>query len=127
MVGVTLLDLLADDLLGWLEADDAPRRVLLWLDPERGFARLAAYLDEPLAARGAHLLRCDADVAEGQLAAQLALLGLEGEPAARAVVYLPGFGRGALEPRPDGAAPALWSVYDYRYKGAVWGRGAGAE
>jgi hypothetical protein len=70
---MNIIDLLVDDLLGWLEADDAPRRVLLWLDPERGFARLAEYLGDPLAARSAHLLRCDAGTLDRQLAARLAL------------------------------------------------------
>ena len=37
-----LLTLLAGDLLAWLrqKPDGAPRRVLLWLDPQREFGRL---------------------------------------------------------------------------------------
>jgi PglZ domain len=35
-------------------------------------------------------------------------------------VYLPGYDRWSLEPRPDGTAPDLWSVYEQRYKGALW-------
>src|SRR5688572_7542767 len=105
-----LLALLADDLLGWLAAapDDVPRRVLLWLDPEAQFARLVPHLEPVLTARGAQLLRYDADGGHSQIGLKLALLRLDAEAAGHAVVYLPGFGRSALEPRPDGRVPALW-------------------
>ena len=43
---MTLLDLLADDLLRWMDAapDGVPRRVLLWLDPEGQFRRLVSHM-----------------------------------------------------------------------------------
>ena len=55
---MTLLDLLADDLLHWMDAapDGVPRRVLLWLDPERQFRRLATHLGPVLLARGTGFL-----------------------------------------------------------------------
>src|SRR5205823_8066440 len=71
----------------------------------------------------ARLLCHEAGMGEGQLALKLRLLRLDAGGSERAVVYLPGFGRGALEPQPDGSVPDLWAVYDYRYKGCVWGRG----
>ncbi|MCC7107428.1 MAG: PglZ domain-containing protein, partial [Chloroflexi bacterium] len=122
---MTLPDLLADDLLAWLHAaaDDLPRRVLLWLDPRAEFSRLVAHLAPALEARGAHLLRYAPDEGVGQLQLKLELLRLDREPDGRAVVYLPGFDIEALEPRPDGRAPGLWSVIDRRYKEAIWGRG----
>ena len=122
---MTLLDLLADDLAAWLgsAADGLPRRVLLWLDPERQFARLVSHLEPALAARGARLLRCAPDEAGSQVALKLALLRLDAAPGARAVAYLAGYDHQALEPRPDGGSPQLWSVYEYRYKGCVWGAG----
>ena len=122
---MTLLDLLADDLLRWMDAapDGVPRRVLLWLDPEGQFRRLVSHMEATLLARGIQLL-CPEQIEDaGQLPLKLALLRLEGEPGARAVVYLPGFDRDALEPSRDGRPPTLWSVYEYRFKGCVWGRG----
>ncbi len=122
---MTLLDLLAQDLLQWMDAapDGVPRRVLLWLDPEGQFRRLTPHLEAVLAARGVRLLCHEPTDGAGQLHLKLALLRLESEPAARAIVYLPGFDREAVEPRQDGRPPALWSVYEYRFKGCVWGRG----
>lgn len=122
---MSLLDLLANDLLAWMKAapDGVPRRVLLWLDPEAQFARLAGHLEPALAGCGAKLLRLDPEAGFGQLALKLELLRLEAAGDGRAVVYLPGFGRPALGPRLDGAAPDLWGVYEYRFKGCVWGLG----
>jgi hypothetical protein len=42
-----LVDLLAQDLLQWIGAapDGVPHRMLLWLDPEGQFRRLAPHLD----------------------------------------------------------------------------------
>jgi hypothetical protein len=134
--GSGLVELLAGDLLRWMEGptDGVPRRVLLWLDPERQFARLVPHLDTVLAARSARLLRHDAGGATGQFALKLALLEMEGDAdaddtPARAVVYLPGYGRTALEPStdPDDGVPPLWGLYEYRYKGCVWGLGKAAE
>jgi hypothetical protein len=122
---MTLVDLLAQDLLQWMDAapDGVPRRVLLWLDPEGQFRRLAPHLEPILLARGAQLLCHEPTDGTGQLHLKLRLLRLDAEPATRAVVYLPGFDREALEPQADGRPPALWSVYDYRFKGCIWGRG----
>src|SRR5438046_51851 len=120
-----LADLLATDLLAWMAAapDGVPRRVLLWLDPPRQFARLVPYLERPLAARGARLLCHDARADKGQLGLKLTLLETEADGTRQAVVYLPGFERAALEVPPDTGIPDLWSVYDYRYKGCVWSLG----
>lgn len=122
---MTLLDLLAADLLGRLEdcADGVERRVLLWLDPEGQFSRLVGHLEPALVARGAQLLRYDPGGGCGQVALKLALLRLDGTPGERAVVYLPGFDRGALAPGANGAPPRLWSVYEHRFKGRLWGLG----
>ena len=119
---MTLLDLLAADLLGRLAGapDDSPRRVLLWLDPEGQFRRLADHIEPVLVARGAQLLRYDLEAGMGQVGLKLALLRL-GAGDERAVVYLPGFGRTALQPHPDGGPPALWGVYEFRFVGRVWG------
>lgn len=133
--GDSVIELLAGDLLRWMDGatDGVPRRVLLWLDPERQFARLVPFLDAPLAARGARLLQHDAGMAAGQLALKLELLALEmnagaGNAPERAVVYLSGYGRAALEPAgAEGGMPALWGLYEYRYKGCVWGLGKAAE
>ncbi len=116
------LEALADDLRSALAShpDGGQRCVLLWLDPNSDFQRLVPHLDGPLVASGTHLLRYSLEEGAGQVTLKMLLLRLEGE-AASAVVYLPGFGRGALEPPPDGGLPELWSVYEYRFKGAVWG------
>src|SRR5439155_21727248 len=74
-----------------------------------------------LAERDVRLL-CADPTEGGQLDLKLALLRLEGQADGRAVVYLPGADQRGLEPRPDGRPPSLWSVYEYRYKGCVWGR-----
>lgn len=118
--------MLADDLLASLRSapDGAPRQVLLWLDPEQQFARLVEHLEPPLLARQAQLLRHDPQAGTGQLVLKVALLRVEADPASSAVVYLAGFDGRALEPRADGGVPTLWSVYEYRYKGAVWGLGS---
>jgi hypothetical protein len=123
----SLLERLARDLLTWMvtASDGVPRRVLLWLDPECGFLRLSTHLGPALEAQGARLLRYDPAAGSGQLSLKLALLRLEAEPEARAVVYLPGFETSDLQPRPDGGLPGLWGVFEYRYKGCVWGRGKG--
>lgn len=115
-----LIALLADDLAAALATrSDGARRVLLWLDPERQFSRLAEHLAGPLEARGLRLLRYAPDAGLGQLGLKLALLRAEPGGAAL-VVYLPGFNRAALEPRADGRTPELWGVYEYRYKGVIW-------
>lgn len=110
---MTLVDLLADDLAFSLASrlDGAPRRVLLWLDPEAQFARLSSFLESALAAKGAKLFRFDPETGLGQLAIELELLRLEAV-GAMAVVYLPGFDRPALEPRSAGTAPELCGVYE---------------
>lgn len=122
---MSLGELLADDLIGWMEKapDGVPRRVLLWLDPERQFGRLVELLAPALESRGVSLLSLDLAAGESPTRLKLELLESESDPDGRSVVYLPGFGRRDLEPRPDGTPPALWSVYDYRFKGCVWGRG----
>lgn len=123
-MGSALIDVLAEDLLAWMDSskDDEPRSVLLWLDPEREFKRLVPHLIPVFAGRQAQLLSHGGKEAEaGQLDLKLALLRLGyGE---RAIVYLPGFERDAASPKPDGRRPVLWSVYEYRFKGCVWGRG----
>ncbi|MGI8552531.1 MAG: hypothetical protein ACR2PL_17345, partial [Dehalococcoidia bacterium] len=164
---MSLLDLLAEDLLAWLErgADGVRRTVLLWLDPASAFARLAAVLEPALGNRDASLLTLANP--RSQLPLKLDLLRLEprhpspsggegpgvrgetgaedlAEPSAISpqrsaaprpipdtrhpipapvVVYLPGCSREDLAPR-GGAAPALWSVYEYLYKGCAWVLGA---
>ncbi len=126
---ISLTEQLADDLLGWLGAstDGAPRRVLLWLDPHREFERLIESLASNLAARGARLLRSESNQRTSQLGLKLELLRLDALPGACAIVYLPGFDRASIEPRRDGSAPALWSVYEYRFKGCIWGNGKHPE
>jgi hypothetical protein len=123
----SLIQRLANDLVAWMDAapDRVPRRVLLWLDPDRSFMRLAEYLGPVLQGPGIRLLRYGPEQGLGQLSLKLELLRLEAEPEARAVVYLPGFETSALSPRPGGGLPRLWGVCEYRYKGCVWGRGKG--
>lgn len=122
---MTLIDLLAQDLLQWMgnAPDGVPRRVLLWLDPECQFRRLAAHVTSVLLARDTQFLCCEPKESASQFPLKLALLHVEAESKMRTVVYLPGFDRDALEPRPNGRLPALWSVNNYRFKGCVWGRG----
>jgi hypothetical protein len=121
-----LTDLLATDLDNWLKQtpDGLARRVLLWLDPDSSFRRLVGGSSAELTSRGIRLLSYDPSAGFGQLALKLALLKTEADSAVRVAVYLPGFGGVDLEPRADGSPPALWSVYEYRYKGCVWGKGA---
>jgi PglZ domain-containing protein len=126
----TLLDALADDLLAWprRSSDGVPRHVVLWLDPTRDLARLAPHLAPIIEQRGSRLLTPAPEEGRGQLALKLDLLRLassgRGTDAPHAVVYLPGYGLDALEPRPDGSLPVLWALYEYRYTGCVWGRGS---
>ena len=122
---ITLLDLLANDLIDWMgrAPDDVPRRVLLWLDPDRQFSRLVAPLEPILQKLGTGLMRYAPEAGSGQFAIKLALLRLESMGEGRAIVYLPSFTRQALEPDPDTEAPGLWALYDYRYKGCIWGLG----
>src|SRR5713226_8962004 len=79
---MTLAELLAADLLAWLDraGDGVPRRVLLWLDPESQFARLAPRLEAPLAEAGARLLVLAGR--DQQLLLKLELLRLEAGPGA---------------------------------------------
>ncbi len=113
---MTLHQLLADDLLHWMDAarDDVPRRVLLWPDPEGTLRRLAQHLEPVLLGRGVRLLRYRPDGEPRQLPLRVELLRLEAQPQGRAVVYLPGSDLDATEPRPDWRPQALWSVYEYR-------------
>ena len=122
---MALSDLLAEDLLRWMDAvtDGVPRCVLLWLDPERQFGRLVPHVEPVLLNCDTQLLRCEPADGSSQLRLKLALLRLEGEANGRTIVYLPGFDRDALEPRSDGRLPALWSVYEYRFKGCALGSG----
>lgn len=122
---ITLLNLLAQDLVEWMDRapDNVPRRVLLWLDPESQFSRLAAHLEPTLQKLGTVLVRYPPEAGGRQFAIKLALLRLESTEEGRSVVYLPGFSRQALEPDPDGGTPGLWALYDYRFKGCVWGLG----
>ncbi len=124
-----LIQSLAGDLLAWMDVrpDGVPRRALLWLDPDGAFARLVPHLAPALAEQGVRLLRYAPEEGTGHLRLKLELLRLEAEPEARAVLYLKGFAPTDLEPRPDGGLPRLWSVFEYRYKGSVWGRGKAPE
>ena len=116
----SLRELLAVDLVSRLDISsaEAPRRVLLWLDPDQGFERVWPSVAEELATRHTVALRCEAGT-PGQFATKIALLRSEGE-GVKVVVYLPGSTAAGLEPKRDGSAPDLWSVYDYRYKGEQW-------
>lgn len=122
---MALSDLLTSDLISWMSdaPDGVPRRVLLWLDPESQFARLLPYLETELSNRKVKLLRCDAELGQVQFALKLALLRIEATNDERAIVYLPGFQSEALEPHTNGTPPDLWAIYDYRFKGCVWGEG----
>jgi len=125
MTSTTLLDLLAQDLVDWMDRapDDVPRRVLLWLDPDSQFSRLVTHMEPTLKKLGTGLVRYAPEAGSGQFAIKLALLRLESMEEGRAIVYLPSFTRQALEPDPDTEAPGLWALYDYRYKGCIWGLG----
>lgn len=126
-----LLTLLADDLLGALrrEPDGVARRVLLWLDPAREFARLAPHLAPALEPHGARLLSFAPADGAGQLGLKLDLLRMAsaGQDARVAVVYLPGYGPDALDPQPGGGPPDLWALCEYRYTGCAWGTGGRRE
>ncbi len=113
-------ELLAEQLLACAASapDGVPRRVVLWLDPERGFQRLWPHVAASLEARSARALTVAGDA--DQLGVKVEILRLEAAREGVAVVYLPGFGREELSPRPNGTAPTLWSVYDQRYKGALF-------
>lgn len=119
--GAALADVLADEVLASsLESPDGvTRRTILWLDPLREFERLWPFVAASLEARSARPFKSGEAVAD-QLRLKLALLRFEKEPTGRAVIYLPGADQSALEPRADGTAPALWAVYEHRYKGIIW-------
>lgn len=118
-MGRTLIEQLADDLVGWLNRgqDGVPRAVLLWLDLTEEFSRLATAVEAELASRNVRFLQGERNA---QLPLKLDLLRLDRD-GGRAVVYLPGCSRADLEPHADGKAPGLWGIYEYRYRGAVWG------
>lgn len=124
MPASTLFDLLVGDLVAYLgqSADPVRPHALLWLDPGGEFARLVPHLAPNLEQHGARPLNFGQDAPPSQLALKLELL--RGDDRGSAVVYLPGYGVDALEPRADGGLPALWALYEYRYTGVVWGRGA---
>lgn len=115
-----LAELLAEQLLGCAASapDGVPRRVILWLDPERGFQRLWPHVARRLEERSVRALICAEE--RDQLGVKVELLRVEAAAGVTAVVYLPGFDVRDLAPRPDGTAPTLWSVYDQRYKGAFF-------
>lgn len=115
-----LAELLADQLLACASSapDGVPRRVVLWLDPERGFQRLWPHVARHLEGRSTRALVCAGE--DDQLRVKVELLRVEAAAEAAAVVYLPRFDVRDLCPRPDGTAPTLWSVYDQRYKGAFF-------
>lgn len=114
-----LLDVLANDLAAWLDraADGVPRGVVLWLDPDREFERLARRLEEALERSKVRLV-CGEP--KKQFALKLRLLQCDAGNE-RVVAYLPGFSRFDLEPRLDGQSPGLWGVFEYRFKGSIWG------
>lgn len=115
----TLIKALADDLTGAIArtSDGTKRPVVLLLDPDRQFSRLMPDLETELGSRGVALV-----VLRGlnqQFASKMELIRREaaGGPV---VVYGPGFGPDALTPKSGAAAPELWALVDYRYKGVVW-------
>ena len=118
-----LPELLAVDLLGTLS--DSDHSVVLWLDPSREFQRLWPIVNGVVVERGAVALSCDPEGGESQLELKLRLLELESSERSPVIVYLPGFDIADLQPRQDGGAPELWSVYEYRYKGSIWALDAG--
>jgi hypothetical protein len=120
----TIPELLIDDMVRWMHsaADGVARRVLVWLDPKGDFKRLIQYLETPLADRELNLLGYARDDTFSQLKVKVDLLELESGNSS-AIVYLEGFDRADLQTSEDGSPPLLWSVYDYRYKGSIWGRG----
>jgi hypothetical protein len=114
-----LARLLADDLKSALAASDhAPRRVVLWLDPDQQFARLAAAVGGQLEKDGIRLF--DRRTSDGQFALKVAVLRAIGE-GAPVVVYLPGHAPADLAGGRDGQAPVLWGLVEYRFTGEVWG------
>ena len=122
---VSLARALADDLLAALEYDDgAPRTVLLWLDPDSGFTRLREAVAQELVAQAVDVVQLDA--AASQVELKLLLLETEAN-GGRAIVHLPDRTAADFEPGLDGRPPALWSLVEYLYKGAVWGHGAADE
>lgn len=118
---VALIELLTDELAACAAGapDGAPRQVVLWLDPAGDFFRLWPHLASPLADRSLRPIACERATGD-QLGLKLALLRLETERTSRAVVYLPGYSAQALNPHPDGTSPELWSIYEFRFKGAFW-------
>jgi hypothetical protein len=115
---------LAHELVSWMDTapDGIPRRVLLWLDPDCAFKRLSTHLATALKDQGTVFHAYDPPAGRGQLWLKLELLRLEAQPEARAVVYLPGFNDSAFDPRPQ-SLPRLWGIFEYRYKGCIWGQG----
>lgn len=115
----TLIEALADDLIGALVTtnDGARRSVILLLDPDRQFSRLIPDLETELAGRAVALVTLSG-LGE-QLTTKMTLIRQEPE-GERAVVYGPGIAPDALLPKANGAAPDLWGLVDYRYKGIIW-------
>lgn len=122
---MSLASALANDLVAALQQKDgAPRSVLLWLDPDGGFTRLRDAVAVELNQKGATLLGLDAGGSQFELKLQL----LETEAsAAFAIVHLPNRTAADLQAPSDGRPPALWGLVEYLFKGAVWGRVAGAD
>ena len=119
MNGASLARLLADDLRSALVGPDhAPRHVVLWLDPDRQFARLVPVVGHELDAAGARIFDRAAFI--GQFALKVAVLraASQGTPA---VVYLPGHTLADLAGGQDGRPPVLWGLVEYRFTGSMWG------
>jgi hypothetical protein len=123
----SLVEALAEDLVRAVGDGEggAPRRTLLWLDPDRGFERLWPLVEPELQARQVEPVVGGPSTAE-QFEMKLQVLRAEGT-GARVVAYLPGCPIDGLRPRRDGTAPDLWSVYEYRYKGRLWSLSAYEE
>lgn len=123
---MTLIGALADDLKTAMSgpSDGAERLVVLMLDPDRQFSRLAPELGTELGSHGLALIILDG--LDEQFRTKMELIRREalGE---RTVVYGPGTGPEALMAKPGGP-PDLWALVDYRYKGVVWdGTGQGGS
>src|SRR4051812_854536 len=99
------------------DSDGATRSVALFLDPGAQFSRLIPELRAELETRACGLTvltRLD-----DQFATMMEL-GRREAGQQSTVVYVPHTGPEGLLPRPNGLAPALWALVDYRYKGVVW-------
>jgi hypothetical protein len=122
MVSGTVAERLAAQLQESLQGAKPPRWLLLWFDPQREFDRVANAAGIALGSE-ADLVRFERD--QSQIDLKLELLRREATRRTT-ILYLPASGTADIQAGTGFAdhRPVLWSLAEYRYKGALWTGGA---